>query len=98
MNKTCSLSEFVASMDASDLCSLVCGIGMDLSGMPEQVQQDPDFQPPFSGILGGGGMKVRGAAGETADLYEKYGSRPLRWRTDLRAFASARRSRTTRAM
>lgn len=77
MNKTCSLSEFVASMDASDLCGLVCGIGMDLSGMPEQVQQDPDFQPPFSGILGGGGMKVRGAAGETADLYEKYGIPPI---------------------
>ena len=73
MEKTCSLSEFVAGMDASDLCSLVCGIGMDVSGMPENVQQDPDFKPPFNGILGGGGMKVRGAAGETADLYEKYG-------------------------
>ena len=73
MEKTCSLSEFVAGMDASDLCSLVCGIGMDISGMPENVQQDPDFKPPFNGILGGGGMKVRGAAGETADLYEKYG-------------------------
>ena len=77
MNKTCSLSEFVASMDASDLCKLVCGIGMDLSGMPESVQQDPDFQPPFNGILGGGGMKVRGAAGETADLFEKYGIPPI---------------------
>ena len=64
-------------MDASDLCSLVCGIGMDLSGMPEQVQQDPDFKPPFNGILGGGGMKVIGAAGETADLYEKYGIPPI---------------------
>ena len=77
MNKTCSLSEFVASMDASDLCKLVCGIGMDLSGMPENVQQDPDFKPPFNGILGGGGMKVRGAAGETADLFEKYGIPPI---------------------
>lgn len=77
MEKTCSLSEFVAGMDASDLCSLVCGIGMDISGMPENVQQDPDFKPPFNGILGGGGMKVRGAAGETADLYEKYGIPPI---------------------
>ena len=64
-------------MDASDLCSLVCGIGMDLTGMPEQVQEDPNFQPPFNGILGGGGMKVPGAAGETADLYEKYGIPPI---------------------
>lgn len=77
MEKTCSLSEFVAGMDASDLCSLVCGIGMDISGMPESMQQDPDFKPPFNGILGGGGMKVRGAAGETADLYEKYGIPPI---------------------
>lgn len=76
-NKNCSLSEFVAAMDASDLCSLVCGIGMDLTGMPEQVQEDPNFQPPFNGILGGGGMKVPGAAGETADLYEKYGIPPI---------------------
>ena len=77
MEKTCSLSEFVAGMDASDLCSLVCGIGMDISGIPESMQQDPDFKPPFNGILGGGGMKVRGAAGETADLYEKYGIPPI---------------------
>lgn len=76
-NKNCSLSEFVAAMDASDLCSLVCGIGMDLTGMPEQVQEDPNFQLPFNGILGGGGMKVPGAAGETADLYEKYGIPPI---------------------
>lgn len=77
MNQNCSLSEFVAGMDASDLCSLVSGIGMDITGMPEEVQQDPDFQPPFNGILGGGGMKVPGAAGETADLFEKYGIPPI---------------------
>ncbi len=75
-HERCSLSEFVASMDASDLCKLVCGIGMDLSGMPEQVQEDPDFHPPFNGILGGG-MKVPGAAGETADLWDKYGIPPI---------------------
>jgi beta-glucosidase len=73
----CSLAEFTASMDASDLCKLVCGIGMDMSGMPEHVQEDADFAPPFNGILGGGGMKVPGAAGETADLYEKYGIPPI---------------------
>lgn len=73
----CSLREFVASMDASDLCKLVCGIGMDLSGMPESMQQDPDFHPPFDGMLGSGGMKVPGAAGETADLWEKYGIPPV---------------------
>lgn len=73
----CSLREFVASMDASDLCMLVCGIGMDLSGMPESMQQDPDFHPPFDGMLGSGGMKVPGAAGETADLWDKYGIPPV---------------------
>ncbi len=77
MAQKCSLREFVASMDSSDLCRLVCGIGMDLSGMPESVQTDADFQPPFNGILGGGGMKVPGAAGETADLWEKYGIPPI---------------------
>ena len=41
------------------------------------MQEDPNFQPPFNGILGGGGMKVPGAAGETADLYEKYGIPPI---------------------
>lgn len=74
---TCSLREFVASMDASDLCSLACGIGMDLSGLPDSVQEDPDFHPPFDGMIGGGGMQVPGAAGETADLWEKYGIPPI---------------------
>ncbi len=74
---SCSLREFVASMDASDLCSLVSGVGMDFSGMPESVQQDADFHPPFDGMIGAGGMKVPGAAGETADLWEKYGIPPI---------------------
>ena len=74
---TCTLEEFVASMDASDLCALACGVGMDMSGMPESVQMDPDFVPPFDGMLGAGGMKVPGAAGETADLWEKYGIPPV---------------------
>lgn len=73
----CSLSTFVASMDASDLCALVCGVGMDISGMPPMVQEDPDFKPPFDGMLGASGMKVPGAAGETADLWEKYGIPPI---------------------
>ena len=73
----CSLSAFVASMDASDLCKLACGVGMDVSGMPEAVRDDPDFKPPFDGMLGASGMKVRGAAGETADLWEKYGIPPI---------------------
>lgn len=73
----CSLSAFVASMDASDLCRLVCGVGMDISGMPPMVQEDPDFKPPFDGMLGAGGMKVPGAAGETADLWDKYGIPPI---------------------
>lgn len=75
LKEHCSLSEFVASMDASDLCRLVCGIGMDPSGFPEGAMEDMDA--PFNGILGGGGMKVPGAAGETADLYEKYGIPPI---------------------
>lgn len=73
----CSLSAFVASMDASDLCKLVCGVGMDISGMPPMVQEDPDFKPPFDGMLGASGMKVPGAAGETADLWDKYGIPPI---------------------
>lgn len=73
----CSLSEFVASIAPSDLCKLVCGIGMDFSGMPESLREAPDFAPPFNGILGGGGMKVPGAAGETADLFETYGIPPI---------------------
>lgn len=77
LDGACSLREFVASMDASDLCALVCGIGMDLSGMPEGMIDDPDFKPPFDGMLGSGGMKVPGAAGETADLWEKYGIPPI---------------------
>ena len=64
-------------MDASDLCSLACGIGMDLSGLPDSVQEDPDFHPPFDGMIGGGGMQVPGAAGETADLWEKYDIPPI---------------------
>ena len=76
-NKTCSLREFVASMDSGDLCALCCGIGMDISGMPDEIRESADFQPPFNGILGGGGMKVPGAAGETADLWEKYGIPPI---------------------
>lgn len=75
MKENCTLSEFVASMDASDLCKLVCGIGMDMSGFPEGMEPPEDM--PFGGILGGGGMKVRGAAGETADLFEKYGIPPI---------------------
>lgn len=74
---TCSLRELVTSMAASDLCSLVCGIGMDLSGMPETALSDPDFCPPFDGMIGDGGMKVPGAAGESADLWEKYGIPPI---------------------
>lgn len=73
----CSLSAFVATMDASDLCRLVCGVGMDISGMPPMVQEDPDFKPPFDGMIGSSGMKVPGAAGETADLWEKYGIPPI---------------------
>lgn len=75
---TCSLREFVASMDASDLCALVCGIsGMpDLSEIPD-FQNGPDFQPPLDGMIGCSGMKVPGAAGETADLWEKYGIPPI---------------------
>ena len=73
----CSLKELVASMASSDLCTLVCGVGMDFSGMPESVQNDPDFHPPFDGMLGAGGMKVPGAAGETADLWEKYRIPPI---------------------
>ena len=73
----CSEKELAASMAHEDLCSLVCGIGMDISGMPADVQEDPDFTPPFNGILGGGGMKTPGAAGETADLMEKYGIPPI---------------------
>ncbi len=72
----CSLRALVSNMDASDLCALACGIGMDLSGMPESMQSDPDFTPPF-GIIGSGGMKVPGAAGETADLWERYGIPPI---------------------
>jgi beta-glucosidase len=74
---TCSLREFVASMDASDLCKLVAGVGMDFSGMPDAAQEDPDFKPPFDGMIGDGGMKVPGAAGETADLWDKYGIPPI---------------------
>lgn len=70
---TCSLSEFVASMDASDLCKLVCGVGMDLSGMPQEAFEDPNFTTPFDGMIGESGMKVPGTAGETADLWDKYG-------------------------
>ena len=77
MNETCSLSELVASMDASDLCKLVCGIGMDLAGFPMDAFNEDKLPPlPGSGIIGDGGMKVRGAAGETADLWEKYGIPP----------------------
>ena len=72
-----TLRELVGSMDASDLCALCCGVGMDLSGMPEGLREDPDFHPPFDGMIGSGGMKVPGAAGETADLREKYGIPPL---------------------
>jgi beta-glucosidase len=74
---TCSLREFVASMDASDLCKLVAGVGMDFSGMPDGAQEDPDFKPPFDGMIGASGMKVPGAAGETADLWDKYGIPPI---------------------
>ena len=76
--KTCSLRELVASMDASDLCALACGVGMDISGMPEEIQAElgPDAMP-FDGMIGAGGMKVPGAAGETADLWDKYGIPPI---------------------
>ena len=77
LDGACSLREFVASMDTSDLCALVCGIGMDLSGFPAAATEDPDFHPPFDGMLGAGGMKVPGAAGETADLWDKYGIPPI---------------------
>lgn len=77
LKENCSLSEFVASMDASDLCSLVCGIGMDMSGLPEDALGPDGPDIPFGGIVGGGGMKVPGAAGETADLFEKYGIPPI---------------------
>ncbi len=76
-DEKCSIQELVASMASSDLCALVCGIGMDFSGMPEFVQSDPDFHPSFDGILGAGGMKVPGAAGESADLWEKYRIPPI---------------------
>ena len=73
----CSLRELVASMASSDLCALVCGVGMDIAGMPESMRDDPDFHPPFDGMIGTGGMKVPGAAGETADLWEKYRIPPI---------------------
>lgn len=72
MKERCSLSEFVASMEASDLCRLVCGIGMDFAGLPGFEDEAP-HDSSANGIIGGGGMKVHGSAGETADLYEKYG-------------------------
>ena len=77
---SCSLSEFVASMDASDLCKLVCGIGMDLAGFPMEAFDGDKLPPmpgPGTGIVGAGGMKVSGSAGETADLFEKYGIPPI---------------------
>lgn len=77
LKENCSLSEFVASMDASDLCKLVSGIGMDFAGFPEGMEEADNLPTPFNGILGGGGMKVPGAAGETADLFEKYGIPPI---------------------
>lgn len=77
LKENCSLSEFVASMEASDLCKLVSGIGMDFSGFPEGMEEADNLPTPFNGILGGGGMKVPGAAGETADLFEKYGIPPI---------------------
>ena len=73
----CTLNEFVASMDASDLCKLVCGIGMDFSGFPADAFADGNMPPMPGGIIGSSGMKVRGAAGETADLWEKYGIPPI---------------------
>ena len=69
----CSLNEFVASMDASDLCKLACGIGMDMAGFPEGAFGEGEMPPMPGGVIGAGGMKVRGAAGETTDLWEKYG-------------------------
>ena len=76
----CSLSEFVASMDAYDLCKLVCGIGMDMSGFSMDLFEGMEMPPLAemgSGIVGDGGLKVPGSAGETADLYEKYGIPPI---------------------
>ena len=75
LKENCSLSEFVASMDASDLCRLVCGIGMAMGGFPEGME--PPSELLMNGLLGNGGMSVPGAAGETADLFEKYGIPPI---------------------
>ncbi len=69
--KICSLREFVASMDASSLCALCCGVGMEMQGMPEAMREDPDFVPPFEPMEGT--MLVPGAAGQTADLWETCG-------------------------
>ena len=73
----CTLKELVASMDASDLCKLVCGIGMDFAGFPTDMFSDDNMPPMPNGIIGSSSMKVRGAAGETADLWEKYGIPPI---------------------
>ena len=76
LNGEATLEEFVAAMDTSALCALACGIGMDMSGFPTD-SMPADFEQPFSGILGGGGMKCVGAAGETANLTEQYGIPPI---------------------
>lgn len=74
---TCTVEELAASMEPADLCALACGIGMDLSGLASEVPEDSMFSQPANGILGGGGLKVPGAAGETADLTDKYGIPPI---------------------
>ena len=75
-----ALEELTADLTDAELCTLVCGVGMDLSAMPPR---DEDAPIPFdgavgpNGILGSISLSVPGSAGETADLRESRGIPPI---------------------
>lgn len=68
----CTMEEFVAQMDEEELIQLVCGVGMDLSGLAMEESEQDDNSGYNGGMIGSVSLSVAGAAGESYAL-DAYG-------------------------
>lgn len=81
----CTVYNVVAQMSIEEMATLCCGTGMDMTAMPADIFENMP-KPQDDGEashMGVGGMdlgepnSVPGAAGQTADMSEKYGIRRI---------------------
>ena len=71
--------ELAATMELSDLCRLVCGQGMDMSGFDLSAlkKENDTFANAAAKLQNEVKFEVPGEAGQSPDLWEQYGITPL---------------------